>query len=300
MRYSFEDLMKLAEEEAGGVDVPARSAIVKELLHYSILYGLSRSSLASAVTFQGGTSLRLARGGNRYSEDLDFVCGANAKEPFNLGDMEALLKEHALDRYGLTMDVVAPKPGSDREFNGDNIAVKRWSFNVNVPGFVAKQKVHFEVVNVPCYEPEVMLLQPRYSFLSDIYSDVALRVESENEVLADKVVALVARNHLKNRDLWDLAWLQDKGKTIDFDLVQNKFDDYGISDVAERVEKCRVRLASVEAPAKFKEEMIRFVTPTVARQLDNPTFVGRYLSVASSVLDKIEQALELRSGLRPS
>ncbi|MBB3923706.1 nucleotidyl transferase AbiEii/AbiGii toxin family protein [Xanthomonas arboricola] len=300
MRYSFEDLLKLAEEEAGGVDVPARSAIVKELLHYSILYGLSRSELSNAVTFQGGTSLRLARGGNRYSEDLDFVCGADAKEPFNLGDMEALLKEHALDRYGLTMDVVAPKAGPDREFNGENIAVKRWSFNVNVPGFVAKQKVHFEVVNVPCYEPEVVLLQPRYSFLSDIYSDVALRVESENEVLADKVVALVARSHLKGRDLWDLTWLQDKGKTIDFELVQKKFEDYGISDIADRIETCRGRLAADDAQAKFKAEMIRFVTPTLARQLDNPSFVGRYLSGASSVLDKVEQSLELRSGMRPS
>ncbi|MEX3556910.1 MAG: nucleotidyl transferase AbiEii/AbiGii toxin family protein [Burkholderia sp.] len=299
MRYTFDELLQLAEREAGGVDVPARSAIVKELLHYSILYGLSRSELANAVVFQGGTSLRLARGGNRYSEDLDFVCGADASEPFDLRDMEALLKEHALDRYGLTMDVVAPKPGPDREFSGDNIAVKRWSFNVNVPGFVAKQKIHFEVVNVPAYEVETVLLQPRYNFLSDVYSDVALRVESEKEVLADKVVALVARRHLKARDLWDLAWLQDRGNKIDFDLVQKKFADYGVADIADRIELCRGRLDGPDAAAGFRAEMVRFVTPTLARQLDNSSFVERYLSGAREVLNKAEEGLELVPAARP-
>ncbi len=106
MRYTFDELMRKAEDEAGGVHVPTRPAIVKELLHYDILLALSRSELSHDLVFQGGTALRLCYGGQRYSEDLDFTCGAGATEPFDLKNMEKLLKDHVVDRYGLTLVAV--------------------------------------------------------------------------------------------------------------------------------------------------------------------------------------------------
>lgn len=52
-----------------------RPVIEKELLHYDILYSLSRAGLLDHLTFQGGTSLRLCYGAPRFSEDLDFTGG---------------------------------------------------------------------------------------------------------------------------------------------------------------------------------------------------------------------------------
>lgn len=265
MAYTFDELMRWAETEAGGVDVPTRPTIVKELLHYDILHALSRSDLAEKLVFQGGTALRLCYGGQRYSEDLDFTCGASAAEPFELGDMEALLRKHVADRYGLAVTV--KPPGVNRLFDGDGVVVKRWAFNIHVPGFVAAQKIHFEVCNVPSYQAAPMLVQPRYSFLSDAYSDIALRVESLEEILADKVVALIARRHVKARDLWDLRWLAQKGLEPDIDLVRSKFADYGVDDIKDRIKGAERRLRAAGAAAEFATEMSRFVTPSLGQRL---------------------------------
>ena len=58
--------------------------------------------------------------------------------------------------------------------------------------------------------------------------DVVLTVESANEILADKAVALTARQALKYRDVWDVWYLTNKlNAQIERDVVANKFADYG-------------------------------------------------------------------------
>ncbi|EOG5620081.1 nucleotidyl transferase AbiEii/AbiGii toxin family protein, partial [Proteus mirabilis] len=64
-----------------------RSVIEKELLHYDILFALEKGGLLNKLTFQGGTSLRLCYGGNRFSEDLDFAGGKDFSSAM-LADMK--------------------------------------------------------------------------------------------------------------------------------------------------------------------------------------------------------------------
>src|SRR6202030_4604022 len=52
--------------------------LVKEAIHVHLLSALSEAGVLRHVTFQGGTALRLCYAGERYSEDLDFVCGKSA------------------------------------------------------------------------------------------------------------------------------------------------------------------------------------------------------------------------------
>ena len=49
--------------------------LVKEAIHLHLLSAMSDAGILRHVVFQGGTALRLCYGGDRYSEDLDFVCG---------------------------------------------------------------------------------------------------------------------------------------------------------------------------------------------------------------------------------
>ena len=46
---------------------------LKEILQDIALYGLWRSGFFDVGAFQGGTSLRILHGMNRFSEDLDFI-----------------------------------------------------------------------------------------------------------------------------------------------------------------------------------------------------------------------------------
>ncbi|MEZ5071225.1 MAG: nucleotidyl transferase AbiEii/AbiGii toxin family protein [Bacteroidales bacterium] len=56
--------------------------MVKEYLQLLILDYLSTTPFIRKVVFIGGTNLRLTKGIDRFSEDLDFDCKALSKEEF--------------------------------------------------------------------------------------------------------------------------------------------------------------------------------------------------------------------------
>src|SRR5713226_4963616 len=58
-----------------GIPGEMEQNLVKEAIHLHLLSALSDAGVLRHVVFQGGTALRLCYGGERYSEDLDFVCG---------------------------------------------------------------------------------------------------------------------------------------------------------------------------------------------------------------------------------
>src|SRR5882724_12499618 len=58
-----------------GIEAGMEQNLMKEAIHLHLLSALSEAGVLQHVIFQGGTALRLCYGGERYSEDLDFVCG---------------------------------------------------------------------------------------------------------------------------------------------------------------------------------------------------------------------------------
>lgn len=290
MRYTFEELLELAAAESKGADQPTRATIVKELLHYDILYAISASQLSRGIVFQGGTALRLAYGGQRYSEDLDFVCGAGVGEPFHLGDMPAILEKHMQERYGLSFEVHPPP--ATKSFHRDSVTVKRWRFVMAVPGFAGSQKIHLEFCNVPAHDAAPVLLQPRYGFLGDQYGGIVLSVESEHEILADKLVALAGRAHLKARDVWDIRWLTQRGIEADVDLIRRKAADYGMTNLATRLQTAVDRLRTPQAGRAFVNEMQRFVSPSLIAAIAQETPPGKsWLQHAARIAESVRQAL---------
>lgn len=76
-----------------------RPVIEKELIHYDLLYALDREGLLNDLVFQGGTSLRLCYGGNRFSEDLDFAGGVDFTSR-QLAEMKTCIQDYLSTRYG--------------------------------------------------------------------------------------------------------------------------------------------------------------------------------------------------------
>ena len=58
-----------------GIPGEMEQNLIKEAIHLHLLSALSEAGVLRHVVFQGGTALRLCYGAERYSEDLDFVCG---------------------------------------------------------------------------------------------------------------------------------------------------------------------------------------------------------------------------------
>lgn len=259
MKHEFARLISLAQKESQGHTNPENLA--KELLHYEILKALSGTDISKEVVLQGGAALRLFYGGHRYSEDLDFVIGTAPDRQFVIDEVIDVLTAQVMDRYGLDLEVKHPK----NEF-GDDVGIKRWSFKVDIPGFLRKQEVKIEFCNVPSHEHSAKLLMPNYSFQNDSCA-VMLKVESEREIMADKMLAIASRPYLKNRDLWDLKYLADRNIKVDMPLVMRKINDYRSGDILSRLAVAQDRLNDDKASENLMIEMERFLSSGALRGL---------------------------------
>ncbi|MBF4248549.1 nucleotidyl transferase AbiEii/AbiGii toxin family protein, partial [Vibrio anguillarum] len=80
------------------------------------------------LTFQGGTSLRLCYGGNRFSEDLDFAGGKDFSSAM-LADMKHCIEKYIGERYGLEVTVKEPKDlKQDHKYS--ELSIDKWQIAV--------------------------------------------------------------------------------------------------------------------------------------------------------------------------
>ncbi|EKO3587262.1 MULTISPECIES: nucleotidyl transferase AbiEii/AbiGii toxin family protein [Vibrio] len=242
-----------------------RSVIEKELLHYDILFALEKGRLLDKLTFQGGTSLRLCYGGNRFSEDLDFAGGKDFSSVM-LADMKHCIEKYIGERYGLEVTVKEPKDlKQDPKYS--ELSIDKWQIAVVTSPErkdLPKQKIKVEVANIPAYTREPQPLQINYDFLPDGYSDTLILTESLDEVMADKIISLPATTrYVRHRDIWDLAWLQQQGATLNMDLVKNKVSDYKLERFNKMLENFLERLPGIVSSEAFIAEMKRFLPTDV-------------------------------------
>ena len=242
-----------------------RSVIEKELLHYDILFALEKGGLLDKLTFQGGTSLRLCYGGNRFSEDLDFAGGKDFSSAM-LADMKHCIEKYIGERYGLEVTVKEPKDlKQDPKYS--ELSIDKWQIAVVTSPErkdLPKQKIKVEVANIPAYTREPQPLQINFDFLPDGYSDTLILTESLDEVMADKIISLPATTrYVRHRDIWDLAWLQQQGATLNMDLVKNKVSDYKLEHFNKMLDNFLDRLPGIVSSEAFIAEMKRFLPTDV-------------------------------------
>lgn len=275
----FVDFNELVDSIVTENDYAANRPVVeKELLHYDILYALFAAGLLKSITFQGGTSLRLCYGSNRFSEDLDFAGGRDFCSEQML-EIKACIEKYVGDRYGLEVVVKEPKE-LRKEPNYVDVKVDKWQISVTTnPGKseLPKQRIKVEIANVPAYTHIPRMLAKNYEQLPSGYSDLIIRVEELTEIMADKLVSFPATtSHIRYRDMWDLVWLHQQGAKPDAELVMKKVDDYKLNDQFEGRLQARIEsLPLLVASEKFKGEMKRFLPVSVVeRTLLQPDFLA--------------------------
>ena len=240
-----------------------RPVVEKELLHHDILREMSSAGLLSGLTFIGGTCLRACYGSPRLSEDLDFTGGSDFKRS-DLTELGKVLKETLGTRYGLKVSVSDPVREQGK--------VSTWKMSVETrPGRkdLPAQRIHLDICSIPSHDPRPMMLRTLYGVDMGT-SGLILQAQSREEILADKVIALAFREgRIKNRDLWDIAWLRQQGVELPASLIPLKIHDHRRSKeefrslLRERVEE----LGKTEVLRKdFINEMRRFLPVATAAQ----------------------------------
>jgi predicted nucleotidyltransferase component of viral defense system len=260
--------------------------LIKEVVHHHLLSALSQAGILRHVVFQGGTALRLCYGGERYSEDLDFVCGQGGAyleqiEFEKLIDSALEVTRDTLGRsFGIDQDAIGLKrPDHSTAIKGNSLAVAAWQIVVPIAMTPKspKSRVKIEFANVPSYDrgPKVARAAPDLVQIPDVILDV----ESAGEILADKAVALVARPALKYRDVWDVWDMIDRLKAqADRDIVAKKFSDYGTSDAVAKASHRIAELAKPSTAKLFLDEMSRFLPASRVAEIGNTNLHGEIIA----------------------
>jgi predicted nucleotidyltransferase component of viral defense system len=275
-----------------GIEAGMDQNLMKEAIHLHLLSALSEAGVLQRVVFQGGTALRLCYGGERYSEDLDFVCG---KAGAYLKDVEFDgLVDNALETTKRTLQrdfdidaaqIVLKRPAQPELVKGNDVNVAAWQIvvPVNPTPNTPKSRIKIEFANVPSYDSKPLTVNATPGLVQ--IQDVILNVETANEILADKAVALIARAALKYRDVWDVWFLANKlGATPDREMVRRKFQDYSTSDIAGKARARLDELAQDATARAFYTEMKRFLPSSRVAQMSQMNLQRTMLSDSADLI----------------
>ena len=301
MKITREDFSRLVGRVMRDSSVAnMRPVIEKELLHCDILFCLERENLLDNLVFQGGTSLRLCHGGNRFSEDLDFAGGRDFSSAM-LAGMRDCIEGYIGSRYGLEVKVKEPAElEKDPKYAG--LDIRRWQVSVTTAPQrrdVPRQRIKIEVTSVPAYTKEAMPLRTNYTFLPDGYDDTLIFAETLDEVLADKLISLPAtQGYVRHRDVWDLGWLKQQGATVRQGLAQRKMEDFRLSGSMEMLDDMMERLPGIVAGVEFQNEMKRFLPSDIYdRTLGRKKFERFLTQTVVGLFKELRQKLyEVRPG----
>lgn len=292
----FDQLVHQALQAKGEL-LPLRSVVEKELLHHDILREMSEAGLLRGLTFIGGTCLRACYGSERLSEDLDFSGGKHFKKS-DLESLSRILRERLQTRYGLSVRVSEPEKERGK--------VSTWKLTIETRGptkHLPSQRIHIDICAVPSHDRRPMMLRQIYGV--DLgTSGLILQAESREEILADKVIAFAFRaNRLKNRDLWDIAWLTQQGVRLPVKWISKKIQDHRRTpqEFTQSTESRREALRrNPKMRTEFLAEMKRFLPAAVVRRtLQNPDYWSYLVQTIYDVSDEAIRSVTRTSKRQP-
>jgi predicted nucleotidyltransferase component of viral defense system len=275
-----------------GIEAGMDQNLMKEAIHLHLLSALSEAGILRHVVFQGGNALRLCYGGERYSEDLDFVCGKAGSWLKDVDFDDLIDSALEITRRTLQRDfdinaaqIVLKRATQPEPVKGSGVNVAAWQIVVPVAPTpnTAKSRIKIEFANVPSYDPKPMAVGVTPGLVQ--IQDVILNTETPHEILADKAVALTARTALKYRDVWDVWFLFNKlGATPDREMVLKKFADYGTTDIEARANARIEQLAKQDTAEAFYAEMRRFLPSARVAQLSQMNLQRTMLSECADLI----------------
>ncbi|MCH7982218.1 MAG: nucleotidyl transferase AbiEii/AbiGii toxin family protein [Proteobacteria bacterium] len=173
----------------------------KEIMQEIALYGLWRAGFFKVAAFQGGTSLRILHGLQRFSEDLDFMLQTPDPE-FDWSVYLARLLE-CFEEYGLQSEAL-PRGSMDRAVRTAVLKNNSLVNQLNLRFYKghADRKITIKL--------EVDANPPAGSVYDYKYLDFPTDFEICHQNLAGnfalKIHALLCRPYLKGRDWYDFNW----------------------------------------------------------------------------------------------
>jgi predicted nucleotidyltransferase component of viral defense system len=213
-------------------------SMIQEFIQLSILDYLSTTQYIRKLTFIGGTNLRLLKGIDRFSEDLDFDCKQINKEEFiqMSNDVMQFLRRNGYKVESKDKD--SPKLTAFRK----NIYFPEFLFDIGLSRhrdvrFLIKIEAQDQGV---AYTPEIKNIRGCGFYFP-------FPVPSDSVLCAMKATALLERG--KGRDFYDLMFLLGQTKP-DYDFLAKRI---GINNAAELKSEVIKRTKITDLKTKIKD-----------------------------------------------
>lgn len=212
--------------------------ILKEYLQLMILDYLSSTPNIRKMAFIGGTNLRLVKGIDRYSEDLDFDCKGLTKEDF-MEMTDAVIR--FLDRSGLRVET-KDKDNQKLTAYRRNIHFPELLFDLGLSGhkeerFLIKLESQDQGVT---YNPVITNVKGCGFFFP-------LPIPPDGVLCSMKIAAMLTR--AKGRDFYDLMFLLAQAKP-DYDFLSKRC---GVHDLQEFKRATAELLKTVDLKKKQRD-----------------------------------------------
>lgn len=234
--------------------------MLKEYIQVLMLDYLSNTPAIRKLDFIGGTHLRLIKGIDRFSEDLDFDCKAFSKTAF-MEMTDGVVR--FLRNYGL------PARVKDRE----NKKLEAFRRNIYFPGLLYDMKLSAHrderfLIKIECQDQGV-------EYVSEIAHIKAcgmffpVPVPPDSVICAMKLAAMLDRQ--KGRDFYDAIFLLSQ--TIpDFTFLKERC---GISNMKELKNAARQTIQAVNLNSKMKDfQHLVFNKSNSRKMLRIPEFIN--------------------------
>jgi len=198
--------------------IPAGN-IAREYLQARILESLQNAGVMIPLAFQGGTALRFLYDLPRFSEDLDFAL-ERPEKGFDIGkSLDKIRRGFEKENYKVQLKVNTKK-------------VVHSAF-VRFPGLLYELGLSAQPNQVLSIKLEVDTNSPAGAILETtvVRRHVILRLQHHDRasLLAGKLHALLQRDYIKGRDIYDLFWYLSNRRWPEPNLVllNNALDQTG-------------------------------------------------------------------------
>lgn len=192
-QFLWQDILQEAERRR--IPLVKKRAILREFLQVKFLINFYRLPSCQKLSFIGETSLRLLRGLDRFSEDLDFdnfgLETKSVKELFQ--KVTAVFKR---EKFRLEFDFKKSKNGGRGRLRFPDLL-----YQLGISRHPKeKLMIRLDFTNQRRIETEVLLL-------SEFGMSERIITNTLPVLLSQKTKALISRRETRGRDFYDIYWL---------------------------------------------------------------------------------------------
>ncbi len=220
----FDQILDFAKQYQA--PVASRRAIIREYLQSKVIGWIYSQNLASKLVFVGGTSLRLLRGIDRFSEDLDFD---------NLGvtieEMDLLLAEvkRRFEAENILVELVITHRG---EKNYYELIFPNLLYELNITSNdKEKMKIKIDYASQWRGQEAETVLFSRYGQIAQVITNPL------GQLIVQKLAAYVQRAQTQPRDVYDVVWLYAHGARLDRQFMRANGLDNLVVEAFEKFAK---------------------------------------------------------------